>query len=161
MTKDEPATIGAVKWVIVETATGKTISKGEKSLRVSDVTISTKSDLYEKQIALPEKFYFSLCDNATRDKEPSDGFGLAGGRYGEEDFSWDWFQVDRTGHATKLQESGELSFDTKKTQNGAEIHRMEFLTDVSIRISRVTGESPLKPRWRVNILKGSFVNWTP
>ena len=61
--------------------------------------------------------------------------------------------------ATKLQESGELSFDTKKTQNGAEIHRMEFLTDVSIRISRVTDESPLKPRWRVNILKGSFVNW--
>jgi hypothetical protein len=87
------------------------------------------------------------------------GFGLTGARDDERTFSWDWFVVDRHGHATKLQESGELSFDSKKTPNGIEINHMQFLTDVSIRVERWGQECPTDPTWRIKIFKGSEITW--
>jgi hypothetical protein len=86
------------------------------------------------------------------------GFGLTGKRDDVKTFSWDWFVVDRPGHATKLQESGELSFDTKRTPNGTEINHMQFLTDVSIRVVRRDQDLP-DPTWRIKIFKGSDITW--
>lgn len=98
-----------------------------------------------------------------RSKAPSSpeedygGFGLTGNRDDLETFSWEWFNVQRPGHATKLQESGELSFDKRKTPNGTEINHMLFLTDVSIRVSR--RNDPCKTEWRIKIFKGSVIDW--
>jgi hypothetical protein len=86
-------------------------------------------------------------------------FGLTGERDDVKTFSWDWFEVRQPGHATKLQESGELSFDTKKTPNGTEINHMVFLTDVSIRVCRESDDHPLNPTWRIKIFKGSAITW--
>lgn len=159
MADGKELSIGSIKWAIFETATSQLLSSGEKTLHKSDIEIALNNDLYNKKIELSSDFNFSLCDNANRDKDANQGFGLSGRRHGDNTFAWDWFQIDRPGHAKKLQESGELSFDTKKTNNGVEINRMEFLTDVSIRISRMTDVNPLNPRWRVKILKGSFIYW--
>jgi hypothetical protein len=87
------------------------------------------------------------------------GFGLTGDRDDVPTFSWDWFVVDRPGHATKLQESGKLSFDMMKTSTGTEIHHMVFLTDVSIRVDRQSDSSALSPAWRIKIFKGSSISW--
>lgn len=145
--------------------------------------------MYTKEIELGDHFRFGLADDTgkaapeaklpdgreidgdgyvltqDRTRTLSDGkidhggFGLTGDRDDVTTFSWDWFVVDRPGHATKLQESGELSFDTKKTPNGTEINHMQFLTDVSFRVYRRDHHDPLNPPWRIKIFKGSDISW--
>lgn len=158
MAETEEPTIGSIKWEIVETATSQILSSGEKTLHLRDIKITLNQELYSKQVELSSDFTFALCDKA-EDKIANKGFGLTGDRRGDNTFGWDWFEVKIPGHANKLQESGELSFDTKKTKNGVEIYRMEFLTDVSIRVSRMTDPDPLNPRFRINVSKGSFIYW--
>lgn len=157
MAKAKQETIGRIKWSAYETASSRLLSNGERILHTSDVVIKPIQDLYDKRIELGDHFNFGLVDSSDRHGE--EGFGLCGLRDDEETFSWDWFNVDHPGHANKLQESGELSFDTKKTPNGTEINRMEFLTDVSIRVSRRTDPNPLNFAWRIKILKGSVITW--
>jgi len=158
MAEGEAATIGTVKWSILDTTTSQVLSNGEKTLQIRDIAIRPIKDMYDKKIELDGHFNFSLVDSVAVPKTSGDGFGLTGGRNDQRTFSWDWFTVDRPGHATKLQDSGELSFDTKKTSNGIEIHRMEFLTDVSIRVCRES-DAPLDPSWRIKIFKGSVICW--
>ncbi|MBX9666178.1 MAG: hypothetical protein K2X93_01110 [Candidatus Obscuribacterales bacterium] len=154
--KGTEPTIGKIKWAISETATSRLLSSGEKELQTSDVVITRRLMLDKKTIELSDNFNFGLAESCNRHDA---GFGLTGGRTDEKTFSWDWFNVDRPGHAKKLQESGELSFDTKKTPNGTEMNRMEFLTDISIRVSRRTDVNPLNPAWRIKIFKGSVICW--
>jgi hypothetical protein len=149
-------TIGKIKWTVYETAAFRPLSSGEKELHASDVVITPRGTGYEKNIGLGNHFNFGLSESCDRHRT---GFGLTGDRTDQKTFSWDWFDVDRPGHAKKLQESGELSFDTKKTSKGTEINRMEFLTDISIRVSRRTDSNPLNPAWRIKISKGSVVCW--
>ena len=157
--KEETGAIGTVKWAIYVTATSRLLADGEKFLHARDVEIKRIKDSYRKRIQLGNHFRFGLFDNADRDKKANVGFGLTGDRDDEGTFSWEWFDVDRTGHAKKLQESGELFFDTKKTPNGTEINRMEFLTDVTIRVHRKGFFEMLNPAWRITIFKGSVVSW--
>jgi hypothetical protein len=160
----------------------------ERTVQSSDVKIRRiNSTMYDKEIDLGDHFRFGLADDVhggeTRHviKGPDgresdddgyvlngkskgrevvhDGFGLTGKRDDVRTFSWDWFVVDRPGHATKLQESGELSFDTTKTTNGTEINHMRFLTDVSIRVDRFGNADPQNPAWRIKIFKGSSISW--
>ncbi len=152
--------IGSLKWAIYDTAAKELLSSGEKTLQISDVKIEPVEDFFDKQIDLDGFFTFSLADAADILETPDcNGFGLSGHHAGYKSFAWEWFEVDKFGHANKLQESGELCFDTKPTPNGTEIHRMEFLTDVSIRISRMDGKVSTGPAWRINIFKGSVICW--
>jgi hypothetical protein len=163
MADGKDGTVGTLKWAVYDAATSRLLANGEKTLQTSDVKIRRiQKDLYDKKIELGDHFSFGLADSADRDKTAyggGDGFGLTGGRDDEQTFSWDWFVVDRSGHANKLQESGELSFDTKKTRNRTEINHMKFLTDVSIRVSRMSDPNPLIPAWRIKIFKGWVVSW--
>ncbi len=149
--------IGRIKWSAYDADTMQLLSHGERILYLKDVVIKPIQELHDKRIELGNHFNFGLVDSS--DRQHGDGFGLCGLRDDEKTFSWDWFEVDQPGHAKKLQESGELSFDTKKTPNGNEIDRMEFLTDVSIRVSRMTDSDPLNFAWRIQISKGSVINW--
>ncbi len=160
MNKIPPNSIGFLQWAIYDTAAKALLSSGEKTLQISDIKIKVVEDLFDKQINLDGRFTFSLTDAADILETPdSDGFGLSGRHADYESFAWEWFEVDNFGHANKLQESGELCFDTKHTPNGREIHRMEFLTDVSIRISRMDVSVSTEPAWRMNIVKGSVICW--
>jgi len=70
------------------------------------------------------------------------------------------FTIDREEHATKLQETGELNFDAKKVDSRWEISRTDFLTDVTFRVKLYeTDGHKSYPKWRITILKGSYVSW--
>jgi hypothetical protein len=158
--KSKVAAIGNLKWTIYDNATKTLISSGEKALHPEDIKIRAMKTFYDKQIELSDHFIFSLADGINAHGSACNGFGLTGRRDDQPTFGWDWFEVDREGHATKLQESGELAFDIKTTSVGAEISRMEFLTDVSLRVSPMKQDlDSQKPAWRIKILKGSSIAW--
>ncbi|MDZ4838025.1 MAG: hypothetical protein SGJ27_29935 [Candidatus Melainabacteria bacterium] len=148
--------ISTVKWLIYETATKSLVCRGETTVNPSDVEIKKVGTISMKKIELGAHFNFSLAENTEKHGR---GFGLKGDRDDEQTFSWDWFVIDRVGHANKLQESGELSFETTMTQSGSEISRMEFLTDVCIRIADRSNKNPLNPTWRIMIFAGSIIWW--
>jgi hypothetical protein len=74
-------------------------------------------------------------------------------------FSWEWFCLQSPRKATKLQESGEISFELATTACGTEIVRIRFETDVSIRIMKSQSARKLEPDWRIFVYKGSEICW--
>lgn len=160
MTDGLPETIGQIRWSIHNTATSSILSAGEKQLQIQDVTIRFVNGLYAKKISLGEHFYFVLSESGTREKASGKGgFGFGIRRDDIPSFGWEWFDVDCPGYAKKLQESGELSFDEIETANGIEIWHMEFLTDVSMRLSRMPSGSVAEPEWRILVYKGFNIKW--
>jgi len=153
--KEEIETIGALNYAIFDHVTGELISKDSKILTVKDIQISPVKTSFNKKIELGNHFSFSLADNATRTGPKN--FGLSSRRDDVRSFAWVWFVEDYPGHA-KHRDLNELHFDTKTTPNGNEIHCMEFLTDVSIEVSRLNESSHI-PAWRVEIYKGSMMVW--
>jgi hypothetical protein len=148
-----------------------------------------KCATYSKEIELGDHFSFALADELPRDnherattrgadgRERDDegyvitgaahriqddgqyGFGLFGKRDDVPTFSGDLFVVDRPGHANKLQESGELSFDNRKTPGSIEIDHLRFLTDITIRVDRSGTVAAEEPTWRIKTFKGSAISW--
>lgn len=55
----------------------------------------------------------------------------------------------------KLQETGSLGIDILM----GEIVRTEFLTDASFRIVEMSMAGNHDAKWRVNVLKGSWMRW--
>ncbi|MFI5386173.1 MAG: hypothetical protein ACHQ50_08640 [Fimbriimonadales bacterium] len=155
----QSASPGALKWKITEAATGKVLGEGEKKVTASEITSEKVAGgevgtLIKQTIHIGAHFRLSLAQ--TESGANDQGFGLTVDKDDEPAFSWEWFNVDRPGHATKLQESGELGFET---DNGR-IVRIKFLTDVSLRVIPMTGSpDPLNPKWRVEIAKGSEIAW--
>ena len=92
---------------------------------------------FNKSIQLSAKYNISHSEHPKH--SPTSGFGLCGD-IGDVfidlecrlTFSWDWFNISSAGKATKLQESGEIGFETANTEIGNEIVRMRFETDVSL-----------------------------
>jgi hypothetical protein len=162
----EPEKIaGQIKWIAREAATGRTIDTGTMTIHVRDIKVERKSSedeapFFSKRIDLNRDFYFEMAEFPTTDLADLEGFGLVIEHRNLRTFCWEWFNVDRGKHAIKLQEAGELSFDTKKVGSRWEMTRTEFLTDVTFRIELYeTDPNTHDPKWRVTILKGSYVNW--
>ena len=61
-------------------------------------------------------------------------------------------------YVTKLQESGKLRIQSKQVGQGWDLVYTEFLSNVSFRVGR-HGDNPMKPKWRVLVLKGSAIHW--
>ncbi|HEY3783327.1 MAG TPA: hypothetical protein VGL56_19780 [Fimbriimonadaceae bacterium] len=87
------------------------------------------------------------------------GFGFSAGRIGHKDFAWDWFNVVAPDKASKLQESGSISFKMARTQCGLEILYMHFESDVSLRVHAIGQANPESILFRLNILEGSEIYW--
>ncbi len=147
--------IGNIKWEIRDGWNMQVLSTGEKTLFAKDVQIK---NAHIKMFDLDRTYYFRYEETMGSDRK-GNGFGFRCGRRDQKTFSWEWFTIDRIGHAKKLQETGELLFDTKKTANGTEISRMEFPTDISYRILRQGEWNPFNTTWRINVLKGSVIDW--
>jgi len=159
MTKSKAAdgagSIGTLNYAIFDHVTGQLIFSDRKALTIDDIEISLLKTSFKKTIELGNHFSFSFADSATRSGPKC--FGLSSRRDDVRSFAWVWFEEDYPGHA-KHRDLSELHFDTKNTPNGNEIHCMEFLTDVSIEVSRLN-ETPHTPEWRVEIYKGSMMVW--
>ena len=163
-TKDRNAVIGKLKWSVKEVATGKVLASGNRQIRLKDVTVFVRGSIgggasYDKYISLGSGF--ALCRPETPEKSRSavSGFGLTLERNGPPgSFSWEWFVVESSTRARKLQEGGRLGIRIAKTALGYELSRTDFLTDVSMRAQTVT-DPPGSVRWRALISKGSSVVW--
>lgn len=158
----EPEKIaGQISWVAREAATGKTIDAGTMTIHVQDIKVERKSSdvedpFFSKRIDLNRDFYFEMAEFPKTDLANLEGFGLVIEHRNLRTFCWEWFNVDRGKHATKLQETGELAFAAKKVGSRWEMARMDFLTDVTFRVELYETDDP---KWRITILKGSYVNW--
>jgi len=152
---DPNQVVGHVAWTITDEA-GTNLGSGEKDVKLGDMKIDRMTGrevgaLTSVEFPLTPPFSMSLSQS----EDARQGFGFTARREDQPTFGWDWFTVSGN-RATKLQESGELAIEFE----GNRISRTEFLTDVSLRVTRMdTSSDPLRPQWRVLIQKGSHVSW--
>jgi hypothetical protein len=152
--------MGEIKWAIYGNGKTALVASGERVLAASDFEIrKITSGQYSKRITLTAPFFFALSETGRDLGEEKGGFGLTGGRTDEKLFSWEWFNIDKPGHAVKIQENGEVNFTAHKTSFGLEIDRLDFPVDISLRTFNKADWLPINPRWRITILKGSWVRW--
>lgn len=151
--------IGHLKWEITEAITGKILGQGQREIQLKDVVFNS-GNLIAKQISLSDHFILSMAESPSPGKADKKGFGLSIKRDDlEKVFSWEWFIVNYEDHAYKLQEEGSLRIKLAHVGSGWEVTNTEFLSDASLRAFIAGEDVPDKPRWRVKILKGSFVRW--
>ena len=145
--------IGHVKWAITDAA-GTQTGSGERDVLLGDVRTTETDDsmpmaTYEIPLSNGMKLGITCSDH------DGEGFGLVGGSDNEDLFSWEWFVVNGQ-TATKLQESGQLGTSFASGR----VSRIDFQTDVSLRLLPIS-ESPdvTNPKWRILILKGSYITF--
>lgn len=160
--------IGSLSWEIVEAATKQTLDKKFISVRVKDVKISEDVSLgksreephFQKSVLLNQDFYFSIHEFPETSINNRGGFGLTISRRDPVTFCWEWFdiEIDNDRYATKLQGTGKLMYRTRDGRK--EITLIEFVSDVTFRVSIVSSDSPQdNPKWLVTIFKGSRITW--
>jgi hypothetical protein len=165
--------VGKVSWVIHESVTGKTIDQGTSAVYLRDITVKGR---YERGVSLfspritPEHFIkevrlnkdFSLVKREfPRAERPVvGGIVMAADHRTLPTSCYEWFEFDGENHATKSEETGEIAFAYNKVSSAWEMSRTEFLSDVTFRVNLIGSKDRRDfPKWRVTILKGSFVNW--
>jgi len=112
-----------------------------------------------KSVKLMDGFDFALNSSLASDSSQLTGFGLTSPHSDWQLFSFEWFELVGTSHATKLQETGELGVRLEKTGSTWEVIHTVFETDVSLRLIPLFSFPILRPKYRIKIRKGSFVNW--
>jgi len=156
---DPEQVIGLLTWEITETATGRILGSGHRTLRLKEVSVK-RGEATIKRIPLDGQFILCLADRPDGTRAEKKGFALVLARDDVEGvISWEWFNVDQEDHATKLQESGQLGIKVGEVGPAWEVTRTEFLSPVSLRAALIGEDPPAKPRWRVKIAQGSAVRW--
>jgi hypothetical protein len=123
-------------------------------------------DGYKNEYLLSHKI-FPLSDHfsvelQTRVQSTSDitAFALSLERDDMQTSGWNPFDVCSSDQAIERQDKGELRIDIRNPGAGWEIVHTEFMTDVSLRLKQFMPNRTVNPpTWRVNIRKGSVVNW--
>lgn len=137
--------IDAIRWQITEGS--RELGHGSKIPRKGDIKKDPKRGYL--LIGLSNHFTLSIPRS-----DVGSGFGIVATRDDMDTFCWEWFNVDRPGHAVKLQETGELAFTTR---SDGSLMRVTFLTDVSCRVNPLSDAPDADPKWRVRIHKGSVI----
>jgi len=156
---------GQINWIARGAAVGKTLDSGTMTVRVRDIKVTREvsednKPFFPKRVDLNKDFYFQMAEFPEANHTDKTGFGLVIEHRRLNTFCWEWFNIDGGKHAIKLQETGEIAFDTKKIGAYWEITRTEFLTDVEFRVKLYDPKwTQGDPKWRVTILKGSYMNW--
>jgi hypothetical protein len=165
--------VGKLSWVIREAATGKTIDSGAFDIHLRDITVKGVYDRgvslfspriepehFAKEIKLNRDFYLSKLEFPRAERTFGEGVGLWIRNRKFATNGYEWFKFDGENHATKAEESGDIAFDMNKINSRWEMARTEFLSDVTFRVNLIGENIPENfPKWRVTILKGSYVNW--
>jgi hypothetical protein len=164
-TTDGDKVIGTLKWEIREEATGQILARGDGPVHLKDVALrdsGARSPRREtpKTIQLTKEFAIEMAEFPVANVTEKQGFGINGRKTDIQSFSWEWFNVQDSKNAAKLQESGQLGVELKQVGTDWEITRTDFNTDVSLRIMRMGTDAPgSPPRWRIHISKGSTITW--
>ncbi|RYG17746.1 hypothetical protein EON82_23490 [bacterium] len=160
------AGLGIVDWAVIESVSGNVVAQGRTQIGAGDVTVdehrnSDNVTYYRKRIKLSGPFSFSIDEHPTRSSGDLKGFGFKGEKEDHNTFSWEWFNIVNPNEAVKLQEDGRVGIEICQFDKGWEVARTDFLSDVSLRITRFDGDPSLEPFWRVIIKQGSWVAWPP
>jgi hypothetical protein len=154
--------IGELDWVIISAITKETLDAGYTNVLLKDVEIEFTDSpmirkLTRKRFLLTDEFALSVCSRLQENPDFS-GFALTGEKINVRTFSWDWFDIDSPTHATKRQERGELGLVIANPSKEWEVIKIEFLTDVSVRIKKFGEDAEDKTvDWRINIRRGSHI----
>lgn len=152
------AQVGRITYTISEDGTD--LASGSVEVSKDDIIIE-RPDRYgepvvRKILPLGESFRLILPHFPARETDKVKGFAICGGRDDRHTFSWEWFTEDSPGHGVRNQETGEIRFELSPA---GEVLCLEFLTDVSIRISDFGEASPEDPKWRILVHAGSQIFW--
>lgn len=158
--------LGVVDWSVIETVSGTEVGGGRLEIGVGDVSVDEhrNSDnllYYRKRIKLFGPFSFAIDEHPTKSPGELKGFGFKGEKEDHQTFSWEWFNIVGDSQAENLQKDGRVAIEICQFDRGWEVARTEFLTDVSLRITRFDGDPSLEPFWRVLIKQGSWIAWPP
>lgn len=155
--------IGHLRWLIKDVEASNLVAQGDSTLKLEDaraLLIESPTDrLLSISFPLSNGFKLGIAGH-TSEKGPVRGFALKGSRGEERTFSWEWFDVDTSDRAIKLQEGGELKIEVAKRGSEWQVIRTDFLTDISVRIT--DGLKPAQRHevdWRINISRGSTIRW--
>lgn len=156
--------VGRVEWAIVETGSGKELASGvltvtPEAVEVDEHRTAENVTYYRKRIRLAGPYQFAIDEHPDRRPEDLKGFGMTGIHDEVQTYSWEWFNVTGPTEAVKLQEEGRVAIEVGSSLVGYEVVRTEFLTDVSLRLTRFFGDPTQEPYWRIAIRKGSWVAW--
>jgi hypothetical protein len=159
--EDGDKMIGSLQWEIRGSFFHWVTARGTTPIHLKDVTIEiygpVNSRQANKRIQLTPEFAIELVDGIGDSKVKS-GFGIKGEKKNTNYYSWEWFLVDEGKLAVKLQEKGTPGIEIKNVSIGTEITRIDFLTDISIRL--LSGPHLKRPVfYRIKILKGSSITW--
>lgn len=134
------------------------LNEGVKTYDFKDISAGH----WRRSIDLTDDFY--IGGSIYREKEVT-GFGLWIGITTEwyefwvnEGFSWEWFTKDSNGVFVKLQESGKLKVIMETIDNNEEIKKIEFLSDVTMRLNDSWIPFATENTHLVVIKKGSVLN---
>lgn len=156
--------LGRVDWAVVESASGREVAGGvlelaPDSFGVNDHLTSENVLYYRKSVCLNGPFSFCIDEHPGKIAGDVKGFGMKAERDDVHSFSWEWFNVTGPTEAVKLQEEGRLAIEIGQAPKGWEVLRTEFLTDVSLRITRFDGDPIMEPSTRILIRRGSWIAW--
>ena len=156
--------VGDVMYSVFETASGREILCGRNLVLSGGIEIDehlTAENLvfFRKRIRLSGSFQFAIDEHPDARAEDLKGFALLAINDEVQTTSWEWFNVVSPTEAAKLQEQGRLAIGIGRTGCGFEVVRTEFLTDVSLRLTRFFGDPTLEPYWRTTIRAGSWIAW--
>ena len=158
--------MGRVEFTVYEPNSGREIESGGIDVGGEDILVEEhlSSDnliYYRKSIRLAGGYRFAMDEHPDRTPEGLKGFAMMALNDAVQTTSWEWFNVASDCEATKLQEGGRLAIKIGQSSCGWEVIRTEFLTDVSLRLTRYFGDPMEEPFWRTTIRQGSWVAWPP
>ena len=155
---------GDLSYAVVETSSGREIVSGRCAITNIEIDEHLSADsitFYRKRIGLDGPFQFAIDEHPDKSADALTGFALIGINDEVQTYSWEWFNLDSSEMATKLQEQGKVAIEIGPTSCGYEVVRTEFLTDVSLRLTRFFGDPTLEPFWRLTVRQGSWIVWPP
>ena len=148
-----------------ENDSGKLVASGTKNYSHGELEIIERADSpgeiwWEKILWLEKGFGVGASIHR---EDAITGFGLTGELVCKKykcPFSWDWFNQTNGNHFSKLQESGSVRIETRRINGKVEISKIEFLSNVSLRINATRDEIGAVTH-RVLIKKGSVLEYAP
>jgi hypothetical protein len=162
-----PDQVGYLMWELRDNSSKKVLDEGKSIVLKNDVytdtgTLEIGATYYEQSIALNPNFAIGIRLVPQIYRSDIVGFGMVLKRRDIETFSWDWFDIQDTKIANKLQEGGQLEYEIGVVKSKWDITYLNFLSDVILRCY-IPAEAEIgnPPNWTVTIFKGSYIKWPP
>lgn len=135
-TNDE-CDLGSISWTVTDCKAG-TVSQTVVTipkLSTTQIMLMPSGLIGENQtktIQLSEEYTLEL--HCSRLESAREGFALTSQNKTKHFFCWEWFTVEPSGRATKLQETGELELTFAKPKEQIDIIGCKFLSDIELRM---------------------------